>query len=271
MYVRHIVSTALALSLRSSTLPPNSPRPKITLIDRSPFPAPDAASIDSSRIIRADYKDRAYATLCARAQHAWRQGSGVWAGLGDEDRYNESGLVLVADRNAPGGSEYVAKSMENVSKILKGEGREGAVVALKDKDEIKKYCKTMGGSSGDFGYYNPASGWADAEKAMRFMRMRCEERGDVVFETGEVVELIESTGEKEGHTRVAGVRLRDGREILAGTTVLATGAWTGGLVDLTGRAVATGQVLAYVKLTPEEEARYHDMPVILNFSSGVSL
>jgi len=79
----------------------------------------------------------------------------------------------------------------------------------------------------------------------------------------EVVELL-----KEGR-KVTGVQLKDGARIEAELTILATGAWTGKLVDLRGRATATGQVLLYLDLTDEEQERFGKMPVLLNMSTGL--
>lgn len=89
------LSTAYALAQR-----PAYAKAQITVVDRSPFPSPDGSSIDASRIIRADYKDPAYASLAAAAQEEWRkQGKDE---LGGEGRYTESRLVLVADRGVQG-------------------------------------------------------------------------------------------------------------------------------------------------------------------------
>ncbi len=87
------------------------------MVDRSTdpdvFPSRDASSIDTSRIVRADYSDAAYAALAAEAQVEWRrQGPGD---LGGEGRYTESGLVVVADvpspvENKKTGMDYVRSS-----------------------------------------------------------------------------------------------------------------------------------------------------------------
>lgn len=166
-------------------------------------------------------------------------------------------MVLVG--NGAEGSDYVTKSMVNVKKAF-GE----KVQHLKDREAIRAACRTNG-ATGDSGYVNHASGWADAEAGMRFLRRKVEARGNVTFLTGEVEELIYG---EEG-ARVSGARLKGGDVLEAGLTILATGSWTPGLVDLKGRAVATGQVMAYVSLSEEEESRYKSMPVILNFSSGL--
>jgi sarcosine oxidase/L-pipecolate oxidase len=51
--------------------------------------------------------------------------------------------------------------------------------------------------------------------------------------------------------------------------ILATGAWTGALVNLQGRATATGQILAYFPITDDEQAHLRKMPVLLNMTTGL--
>jgi sarcosine oxidase/L-pipecolate oxidase len=243
------LSTALAL-----TQNPFYARTRILLLDRSPFPAPDGASIDSSRIIRADYSDRAYAALASAAQRAWRE-----TALGADGRYAESGLVLVAKRGEPG-EAYVRGSLENV-RALDGDTEE--VQELSDRESIEKVVGT-GGGSGDWGYVNRGSGWADAEAGMRYLWQRVQDTGRVEFIHAEVTQLV-----REGKKKVVGVQLKDGSVLKADLVVLAAGAWTGGLVDLRGRATATGQVLTYVELTAAEQERLSRMPVLLNMTTGL--
>jgi sarcosine oxidase / L-pipecolate oxidase len=238
------VSTALALSRRS-----RYSQASITVLDKSPFPSPDGASIDSSRIVRADYADPAYASLAAEAQALWR---GKW---GEESRYSESGLVMVADE---GKTDYVRKSFENVKGLQDVRGIE----ELKDRGDIKRTMGT-GGANGNWGYVNWNSGWADAEAGIRLARALCEESGRVQFMTAEVLRLA-----RNGR-QVIGVELAYERMITADLVILATGAWTGRLVDLRGRADASGHVLAYLELTPQEQQRLGGMPVLLNFSTGM--
>lgn len=171
-----------------------------------------------------------------------------------------------------GGGEYVRKSLENMRELLVrevGMSKDEVakkVVGLNNKEEIRRVCGTDGGGSGVEGYVNWLSGWADAEKAMRFLRKRCEEMGHIEFLVGEVVGLLEMPSGK-----VKGVALKDGRELVGELTVLAAGSWTTGLFDLEGRAVSTGQVMAYVKVTKEEEEQWKDIPVVLNMTTGTFL
>jgi sarcosine oxidase / L-pipecolate oxidase len=91
---------------------------------RSPFPSPDGSSIDTSRIIRADYSDPSYASLGAAALQVWRQQGPN--DLGGSERYSESGLVLVADKGKQG-EEYVQHSFENVSLMMQESNDPGTV------------------------------------------------------------------------------------------------------------------------------------------------
>lgn len=162
-----------------------------------------------------------------------------------------------------GDDDYVWKSYENVTRLAKNNGSKEKVQKLADKTEIQRVLGT-GGYSGEWGYINRSSGWADAEAAMMFARRKVEETGRVTFLTATAKRLL-FRGRK-----VVGVQLTNcsQREIHADLVVLATGAWTGALVDLRGRATATGQVLAYMPITAAEQSRLGKMPVILNISTG---
>ncbi|KAL9584245.1 MAG: hypothetical protein Q9203_004736 [Teloschistes exilis] len=68
-------------------------------------PNPNAASIDSSRIIRPDYANPAYSKLAAEAQELWRKG------YGGKGVYQESGLIVTVGKE---GSRYVEAACRNV-------------------------------------------------------------------------------------------------------------------------------------------------------------
>lgn len=228
------------------------------------FPAADGSSVDTSRIVRADYSDAAYAQLAAEAQRVWRGQvtDDVYGGrLGADGRYRETGLVMVSDAGEVG---YVEQSMHTVSRILRDSGENPAAIQpLHSPADIANVYRAGGGTSGSCGYVNWASGWANAEESLTYVRRLAEERPNLSFMVGEVVALVETP---DG--TVTGVTLDDGRKLEADLTVLATGAWSPGLVDLQGRAVATGQALAYIDITPQEQAELEKNPILFNFSSG---
>lgn len=248
------LSTAYAFANR-----PSFSQTKIMVLDRSAFPSADGSSIDASRIIRADYSDPAYAALAEAAQKEWRkQGANQ---LGGEGRYTETGLVLVANRGH-NGEKYVLGSLDNVQNITRREGDLSAIEVLHSREEITARVGT-GGGTGDWGYANWRSGWADAEAGMRFLRKQAEAMERITFRQATVEYLV-----KDGR-KVTGVALGDGTTIKADLVLLATGAWTAKLVDLRGRAQATGQVLCYVDLTEAEQKRLEKIPVLLSMTTGL--
>lgn len=261
------LSTALSLATR-----PEFASTTITVVDRSPtpgvFPARDASSIDTSRIIRADYADPAYAALADEAQAAWRQQDHP-DDLGAEGRYSETGLLLVGDAAPVGhegggkknGLDYVRSSYANVQALHPGSDK---ITALPSAAAIRDTYGT-GGSSGSWGYINRLSGWANAEASMDWLYRRAVATNRISFVNGTVGSLLRSSTD---NTHIIGVQLSNGLTIRAGLTVLATGAWTPSLINLSGRAVATGQVVAYVPLTPAEQAKLANVPTLLNLSTG---
>ncbi|KAI0836294.1 putative fructosyl amino acid protein [Hypoxylon sp. FL0890] len=262
------LSTALALTKR-----PEFASTSITVLDRSPepgvFPARDASSIDSSRIIRADYADPAYAALAAEAQAHWRQTDP--SSLGGEGRYTESGFILSADNGPmvredgmPTGMAYAKKSWINAMALAQAQGR--PISSVRMMSGAHRLAKIAGlGEFADWGYLNEASGWADAEASMKWFyeRVAATERVKFVNGTAESLEVDEST------KRAIGARLKDGSTLSADLVIVAAGAWTPTLVDLSQQAVATGQVLGYIDLTEEEQEKLEKIPVVLNLTTGL--
>lgn len=266
------LSTALQLTQQREFA-----KTSITILDRSPepgvFPARDASSIDSSRIIRADYSDPAYARLAAEAAQHWRrQGPGE---LGGEGRYTESGLFLVANKDGTPGLGYVQKSWINAIALANAEGGRGPEsVRLAAYPRQLQLMVPSAGVFGDWGYVNDSSGWADATKSMRWLYEKVIATGRVRFVNGTASRLdlqapiFALPGVVDHKPRVSGAVLDDGTKLLADLTIVATGAWTPSLLDLQGQAVATGQIVAYLDITEAEQAKLNNIPVLLNFSSG---
>lgn len=204
-----------------------------------------------------------------------------WREWQNEGVYVESGLCLVAegkeDRGAKGWG-YVKASLGNVRAQVRegkvprrGDGDGEIVSVLRDKAEVEAAVRMgKGAASGGGGYVNWASGWVDAGKAIGDVGRRVRELGKerLRWEKGLVrrLRISDGIGSKK---RVTGVELEDASTVEADLVILATGAWTGKLVDLRGRAEATAQVLAYVQLSKAERITLKDMPVLLNMSTGM--
>ena len=63
------------------------------------------------------------------------------------------------------------------------------------------------------------------------------------------------------NTKIIGIETKSGSIFNADKVVLCTGAWTNSLIDTKGQLVPKGHCLAHIQLTPEEHARYANIPV----------
>jgi len=248
----------------------------ITIVDSSPsLPNPSGSSVDANRIVRADYACAAYSKLALQVQPLWRDTAPhAWGG---EGRYHEPGFVLTADR---GHGAYVQRSLENVRAFAAAEdsalnsgvgggGDAAKIVELHGHDEIQRATRYEG-VSGDHGYANFNSGWADAEACVAYAlrRVRAEGGERVTVRSGAQVERLLFS--PEGEASVTGAELKDsGEQIHADLTILAAGAWSPSLVDLQGRCLATGQAVAFVDITQEEQDAMADRPTVMNWSKGM--
>lgn len=232
---------------------------KITVLERTDFPAQDGSSIDSSRIIRADYEDLVYARLMKEAMPYWK------GEFGEEGRFTQSGLCLVSNGKSESAETFLQGALSNVTEKL---GLEiGTDVTVFDNEaDARKVMGTMGGFAGDRGYVNWTSGWAHAENGVKFMRKKIDALDRVHFQTSEVSRLL-----FKNNNEVLGVQLKDGSHLTADLTILATGAWTPKLIDTRGVCSATGQVLTYIDITPSEQTRLSQpgQPVVLREEDGL--
>lgn len=240
---------------------------RITVVDSSPsLPNPHGSSVDASRIVRADYAYKHYSRLALEAQELWRDQTPD--GWGGEGRYHEPGFVLTADE-AEGG-RYVKESLATVRTLAAEDDHHrwvdvSKIKELRNPDEIRA-ATGYNQVSGDYGYANFNSGWADAEKCVAYTLRRLRQVGGdrVTIRSGAQVGKLLVTAE-----RCVGVELAGGDKINADLTVLAAGAWSPTLIDLQGRCLATGQVIAYVNITDEEVKAMQDRPTIMNLSRGM--
>ncbi|KAJ5390695.1 uncharacterized protein N7496_001763 [Penicillium cataractarum] len=245
------LSTALSLRERH----PNS---QITLVESGPIPNPHGSSVDTSRIVRADYANAAYSRLANDAIQRWR--STAW---GAEGRYTQTGLLLVYPSDSASAKEYARKSYANVRAI---EGDK--VVFLPTQKDVLSVVPPYGEELDVAGgYVNWGSGWSDAAAGVRFAKGLLDADGKVEFKTAEVERVL--FDQSTPKPKAKGVVLVGGETVEADLVILATGAWTGKLVDLRGKAVATGQAIAYIKISDAEQKELENLPTILNFATGI--
>ncbi|CAA17815.1 L-pipecolate oxidase [Schizosaccharomyces pombe] len=222
----------------------------IKILDRAPPPVIDGSSVDANRIIRSDYADAVYCSMGIDALEEWRTNP-----LFKEQFYG-SGLMFVGRDNV----EYRDMSLENLTKM-------GVSAAkFQTTEELRKlFPKWIGElNDGEAGYANFSSGWANAEQSVKSVVNYLAHAG-VSFISGPEGTVEELITEENV---VKGVRTTTGA-YMAEKLIFATGAWTASLLpnDHT-RFLATGQPVAYIKLTPEEYIRFLTNPVYLDFDTG---
>ncbi|KAL4884966.1 FAD dependent oxidoreductase [Aspergillus karnatakaensis] len=234
------LSTALELTKRGYS--------NITVLDRHVPPVVDGSSVDISRIIRADYADPVYAQMALEANEGW---TSTYAA-----HYHKSGFVLVAETP----NYYIEQSKRNI--IQKG----GNVDSIADVAGMKQlYPSIEADLPQAHGYHNPAGGWADAAGAIAQLSSQCSLAG-VSFITGRRGTVVSL---RKSGSKVVGVNLLDGSHLLAAQVILATGAWSNRLLDLTHTASSSGQPVGFIQLTPEEGVKFAKTPVMINFTTGV--
>lgn len=238
-------STALHLSQQR-------PAPKITLVDRLPYPCPIAASHDINKIVRSDYGDIFYCKLGLKTLEKWRTEPlfRKW--------YHQSSLLKATDH----ATDLVDKIFENYREIGVDVGAElltpgelktrfGGIFADADLTDVKNLL------------WNPSCGWAEAEYALKDTVQACVENG-VHYVTASVAKLILKDG------ACTGLLTEHGRTLTASKIILSTGAYTAKLLadsaptqrelQVGDRIVAAGVCEAYVSLDPTQTQRFKNVP-----------
>jgi len=242
------LSTALELSRDEAFA-----QTHITVISVSEIPDKNCSSFDINRIVRTDYTSPLYASLAGEALEKWRHSD--W---GKEGRFAESGLLMLGEAK----DGYIASALD----LARTRGQEENIAEVEGEDAIREAC-TTGGRSGNWGYLNHHAGWTDAARSLEYAYDELKKLGRAKIVTGTVSSLLV---EKSAHaqSRVTGVKLEDDRTYSADLTVLAAGAKSPMLIDMRGIAVASGEVLAYMALSPEDSNRLRSMPAIISLSKG---
>lgn len=263
------LSTAYALARR-----PSYSTTKITVIswdcNRNAIEASDSsskdraipASYDTTRIIRADYAEPNYAKLAQEAQSQWRTND--WGGLG---RYNETGLLITASSGSTG-EAYVRKALANVN--VNAQSDDHTAKELNDQQSVADAMRVgseIARGTGNVGYVNQQSGWADAGRCMQDLEAKTRALNRVRFVRATVSGLMVD----HKSSKILGVKLAGGRNMEADCTIVATGAWTPTLIDLRGRASSTAQVMAYFDIPDRAAHALADIPVHLNITTGCFL
>lgn len=264
------LSTAYALALKKKY--------DIWVFDRAAsIPAPDAASTDISKAVRMDYGNQSlYLRLMLEALPLWDAWNKERATQGQIPVYHETG-VLIFGRHGQF-SQYEQESIRLIR-----EAGYGHVLQTFDNPQsiIKRfpYFKDAVANGYDTAYLNTRGGWCNSSEAIKHVYQKCLDLG-VQFMLGPEAGTFDKL-EMESGNKVVGIRTKNGLVHLADKVVLATGAWTSGLLasDAAGQQAggsgltATGQVVIQFKPDKNEPAftqqssQQDPMPVWLADSS----
>ncbi|PLN79898.1 FAD dependent oxidoreductase [Aspergillus taichungensis] len=259
------LTTALELTKRGHK--------NITILDRALPPVPDGSSVDVSRIIRPDYADSFYAQMGLDALTGWKQEQEF------APFFHPSGLLCVQSQ---GSAEYLEQARKNLQALGSGAN----IQSFRGGEANTKYPGIHGDLAATTGHWNLSGGWADAEGCIAELVGRCARAG-VGFITGRhgtVTSLVTSSSpassspsssaphppSEKRKRKIQAVQTAAGTTVSANTIILATGAWTPYLLDMSGRSISTGQPVAFIQLTAEEAADMQDgrTPVMIDLSTG---
>lgn len=223
----------------------------ITILDRFLAPVPDGSSTDISRIVRADYADVHYAKMASEAQALWKTTY--------RNFYHPCGYITLSETS---NHAYIEKSKSTLRSLKL------PFTELRRDSEFKNAYPALISAAGNFsgtqGYKNDAGGWADAASAIKELARQCSLVG-VSFVTGArgTVLSLRKSGKK-----VTGVNVALGEPIEASTVIIAAGAWSCRLIDLSLHSLSTCQPLGFLQLTPKEAAELAESPIVVNLTTG---
>ncbi|KAJ5337577.1 hypothetical protein N7452_004305 [Penicillium brevicompactum] len=232
----------------------------VTILDRSVPPVPDGSSNDISRIIRFDYGDPIYAEIAKEAFDLWKTPD-------YKEAFHQAPCMWVCQDGTPEqpvqprAHEY----REKTKRVLTEMGQEW--VPVNSVEEAKQHFPKLTGrlaKTGFDGFYNTSAGWADAGLACARLMSRCASAG-VSFITGPNGHVEEFEKHQDGS--IKSVRTKSGR-VEGDHFIISTGAWTASLIPSWNSMLAAGQVVGYLRLTPEEVTELRDVPIYFNFSTG---
>lgn len=265
----------------------------VTVLDRSidGFVAPDAASSDLNKIIRADYTDPFYRALGKEAISQWRVNPLY------TPYYHETGVLFHSGRDNKASADYMLKgahngSIEDEAHLESTTGNQLPKVAhLIQSSQQGKECfpeatrQHLGPLFDELGdedhpsYFNPRGGWAEARNATVAALQEAKRLGAEPVGEAEVNSFIFAD---DNSTKVIGVKTSDGRSFKTahgGSLFLCAGSWTTQLLTsgilpkeatqtLGQPASTSGQTVITVQVSDSLRPSFKDLPVVFDVKTG---
>ena len=204
----------------------------VTLVDPGPVPHPLAASTDISKVCRMEYgSDELYTEFMERARGGWLEWNGAWRAAGEDELYEECGVVMVSRRPmAAGGYEHESHEL-----LM----RRGHTPERLDAEELARRFPAW--STGDYvdGFFHAVGGYARSGRVVAALAREARRLG---CEVREGVHVREVRG--DGRAVVAS----DGELIEADAVCVCAGSWTQKLVPELGSCMrATGHAVFHLR------------------------
>jgi sarcosine oxidase/L-pipecolate oxidase len=245
-----VFGASTALHLRRA-----KPSATITLLDRTPFPNPSAASHDVNKIVRADYDDIFYMKLALDAVEHWRTDPIF------KDYYHETGMAFAENIGMGRGA------IENYKTL--GADVKAEIITLEDaRGRFGGIFKEANWEGAKECFWNPGSGWGEGEGALRSIIQAAVAAGAIYHEATVATLLIDPSG------ICTGVKTVDGEILSADHVVLCTGALTTKLLADTapynkdlqvgGRLIAAAACSGTASFAPEMMDKLKAGPVFFN-------
>jgi sarcosine oxidase / L-pipecolate oxidase len=239
----------------------------VMLVDMSLAPNPASASSDVNKIIRADYRDAMYAKLAVEAINHWKSDP-LYRSF-----FHQTGMLFA---ESEGKGPAALRNLENLG------AAEGARLMTVDGARLAFPSLAEANWSGVRGaYYNPGSGWAEADSALAAVVEEAVKYG-VQLETAEVSRLLLDKCNPEFGPRwlCKGVITCDGTELFADRILLCSGAATAKILansapkdptlHANGRLTAAAALQVAVRVPPAKWATCRDTPVFANLMPHTS-
>ncbi|KAJ1560459.1 hypothetical protein HK405_007014, partial [Cladochytrium tenue] len=236
------VSAAHSLALRGHA---------VTLLDRLPIPAEDAASTDLNKVVRTDYGDEIlYQELCLKAIATFKKWNEDCLRRFGHILYHEVGVAYVT--KDPNMNSFERTSIEAIkrSRVDPDAGSQIEAFDASTKATLVKKFPAFAETVKEYpgGYFNYRGGFADSGRTIAYLAQLALEAG-VRFVTGPLAGRVRSF-ERDG-SRVVGIRTADGQLHAADLVVAAAGSWTPSLVpQLHGLCHASGQAVVQLRPPP---------------------
>ncbi|PWN37752.1 FAD dependent oxidoreductase [Meira miltonrushii] len=238
---------------------------KVIVLDRSEdgYCAPDGASNDLNKIVRADYSDPHYRNLAKMAISYWRRSDLI------SQYYHEVGVLFHTGTSVDQTIAYEVSSSDQ----FKG------CFPVSTRNRLGRLNEDIT-SGRNKAYFNPRGGWAEAGKATNAVLDEAKRLGAQVYGNAHVNKLLFQ--DRDDSKRVTGVRCADGRTFHIGgkgQTILCVGAWSEGLLraifeeqnlnsQISLPTWSSAQVVITIQLNEEQQKIYRDTPVVLCFENG---